>query len=224
MRLTTLLLALSLLAGCVSTASLPSQPPEVESGVVSFAAVSSRVEAVAERECRARLRGGNCDFVILVEDDPEAGLNAFQTLGRNGRPVIIVTVELIESVQNADELAFVIGHEAAHHIRQHIAQQVDAARQGALVFGVLAQLGGGDDAAVREAAELGAAVGVQRYSQEHELEADQLGTIISARAGYDPVVGALFFNRLPDPGNRIYSSHPPNAARQRIVRETAASL
>ena len=221
MRLTTLLLVLSLLAGCVST---PPLPPQADTGAVSFAAVSSRVEAVAERECRARLRGGNCDFVILVENDPAAGLNAFQTLGRNGRPVIIVTSQLIEAVRNPDELAFVIGHEAAHHIRQHIAQQVDAARQGALVFGVLAQLGGGDDTAVREAAQLGAAVGVQRYSQEHELEADQLGTIISARAGYDPVLGALFFDRLPDPGNRIYSSHPPNAARQRIVRETAASL
>ena len=223
MRLTTLLLALSLLAGCVSTASLPT-PPVSGAGTVSFTAVSSRVEAVAERECRVRLRGGNCDFVILVEDDPAAGLNAFQTLSRNGRPVIIVTAELIEAVRNPDELAFVIGHEAAHHIRQHIAQQVDAARQGALVFGVLAQLGGGDDTAVREAAQLGAAVGAQRYSQEHELEADQLGTIISARAGYDPVLGALFFNRLPDPGNRIYSTHPPNAARQQIVRETAAAL
>ena len=221
MRLTTLLLILSLLAGCVST---PPLSPQADTGAVSFAAVSSRVEAVAERECRARLRGGNCDFVILVENDPAAGLNAFQTLGRNGRPVIIVTSQLIEAVRNPDELAFVIGHEAAHHIRQHISQQVDAARQGALVFGVLAQLGGGDDTAVREAAQLGAAVGAQRYSQEHELEADQLGTIISARAGYDPVLGSLFFDRLPDPGNRIYSSHPPNAARQQIVRETAASL
>jgi predicted Zn-dependent protease len=191
---------------------------------VSFAAVARQVETVAEAECRARLRGGICDFAIIVEDDPSAGLNAFQTIGRNGRPIVIVTTELISAVRNSDELAFVISHEAAHHIRQHIPQQVDAARQGALVFGVLAQLGGGDEAAVREAAQLGAAVGVQRYSQEHELEADQLGTIIAARAGFDPVLGAEFFDRLPDPGNRIYSSHPPNAARQRIVAQTAASL
>ena len=223
MRLFHLFLALTLVTGCVSTAPVPSAPTEV-SGPVNFSAVSNRVEAVAERECRARLRGANCDFLILVETDPAAGLNAFQTVGRNGRPLIVVTAELIGAVRNADELAFVIGHEAAHHIQQHIPQQVSAAQQGALVFGVLAQLGGGDNTAVQEAARLGAAVGVQRFSQEHELEADQLGTIIAARAGYDPVLGSLFFNRLPDPGNRLYSSHPPNASRLQIVRETAASL
>lgn len=218
-----LLLCAGLVSGCVST---PPQQAVVsaDGGAVSFASVARQVEGVAEAECRARLRGGSCDFAILVENDPQAGLNAFQTLGRNGRPIIIVTAELIAAVQNADELAFVIGHEAAHHIRQHIPQQVDAARQGALVFGVLAQIGGGDEAAIQEAAQLGAEVGVQRFSQEHELEADQLGTIIAARAGFDPVLGARFFDRLPDPGNRIYSSHPPNAARQQIVRQTAAGL
>ncbi len=225
MRLTPLLLMLALVSGCVATAP-PLVPQQVEPGTteLSFAAISQRVEVVAESECRARLRGGNCDFAVLVETDPTAGLNAFQTVGRNGRPVIIVTTGLIEAVINADELAFVIGHEAAHHIRQHIPQQVDAARQGALVFSVLAQMGGADDAAIREAAELGAAVGAQRFSQEHELEADQLGTIIAARAGFDPVLGAQFFDRLPDPAGRIFSTHPPNAARQQMVRETAAGL
>lgn len=224
MRRTAFFLTLALLTGCVATTPTPQAVQGNAASGLSFASIARRVETVAEAECRARLRGGNCDFVILVENDPRAGLNAFQTIGRNGRPVVIVTAGLIDAVQNADELAFVIGHEAAHHIRQHIPQQVDAARQGALVFGVLAQMGGADEAAIREAAELGAAVGVQRFSQEHELEADQLGTIIAARAGFDPVLGALFFDRLPDPGNRIFSSHPPNAARQQIVRQTAASL
>lgn len=224
MRLTAFLLIGTLLTGCVTTQPTSPVPEAAGAGPISFAEVSRRVETVAEAECRARLRGGMCDFVILVENDPRAGLNAFQTVGRNGRPVVIVTAGLIDAVRNADELAFVIGHEAAHHIRQHIPQQIDAARRGALVFGVLAQMGGADDAAIREAAELGAAVGVQRFSQEHELEADQLGTIIAARAGFDPVLGAEFFDRLPDPGNRIFSTHPPNAARQAIVRQTAASL
>lgn len=225
MRIAAFLLTLTLVGGCVTTAPTQQVAGAAQpGGAISFASVARQVEAVAEAECRARLRGGNCDFAIVVETDPSAGVNAFQTIGRNDRPVVIVTTGLIEAVQNADELAFVIGHEAAHHIRQHIPQQVDAARRGALVFGVLAQIGGGDEAAIQEAAQLGAAVGAQRFSQEHELEADQLGTIISVRAGFDPVLGALFFDRLPDPGNRIFSTHPPNAERQQIVRETAASL
>jgi len=56
------------------------------------------------------------------------------------------------------------------------------------------------------------------------LEADRLGTVITARAGFNPVRGAEFFNRIPDPGNRFLGTHPPNAARMEIVRRTAAGL
>lgn len=225
MRLTLIMgLCLALVSGCVAVpvAAPPDQPnPD---GTVSFGSILARVEPVAEAECRARLPGGNCDFAIFIDYDPEAQVNAFQTILRNGRPAIILTEGLVASVRNADELAFVIGHEAAHHIRQHIPQQMDAARRGALVFGIMAQQGGADDETIRQAAELGATVAARSFSQEHELEADQLGTIITARAGYDPLLGALFFNRLPDPGDRFLGTHPPNAARQAIVRSTAASL
>ncbi|MEL6531983.1 MAG: M48 family metallopeptidase [Pseudomonadota bacterium] len=224
MRILALLLLAAGLSGCVATAPTPTASVVGRADPSALGAVVARVEPVAERECRARVQGVNCDFTIFVESDPRAGVNAFQTVDPGGRPVIIVTTGLLEAVINDDELAFVIGHEAAHHIRQHIPQQVDAARRGALVFGVLAQMGGADEAGIREAAEVGATVGARRFSQEHELEADQLGTVIAARAGFDPVRGAAFFQRLPDPGNRIFSTHPPNAQRQAVVRQTAASL
>lgn len=225
MRAVLAILGLALVSGCVVAPPAPQTGASPGTGqAVSFASVAGRIEPVAEAECRARLSGGNCDLSILIERDPRAGVNAFQTLDRSGRPVIIVTTGLIEAVANPDELAFVIGHEAAHHIRQHIPQQVDAARRGALVFGVLAQMGGADATGVRQAAELGATVGARRFSQDHELEADQLGTIITQRAGFDPLRGAEFFTRLPDPGNRVLGTHPPNAERQAVVRRTIAGL
>lgn len=223
-RIMIFLAGLLAVSGCVSSPPPGQAPEEQSSGRVSFAQVARQIEPVAERECRARLTLGNCDFLIRIETDPRAGLNAFQTLDQNGRPIILVTSDLIAAVRNADELALVIGHEAAHHIHQHIPVQVDAARRGALVFGVLAQMSGANEAEIDEAVQMGAAVGVQRYSQGHELEADQLGTIITARAGFDPVQGALFFNRLPEPGNRLYSTHPPHRQRQQMIRQTAAGL
>jgi predicted Zn-dependent protease len=77
---------------------------------------------------------------------------------------------------------------------------------------------------VRSAEEVGALLGARRFSKEFELEADALGTLIAARAGYDPVRGARFFERLPDPGNRFLGTHPPNAARLETVRRVAATL
>jgi len=85
-------------------------------------------------------------------------------------------------------------------------------------------MGGSDSTTVRSAEEIGASLGARTYSKDFELQADRLGTIITARAGYNPVRGAQFFNRIPDPGNRFLGTHPPNTSRMEIVRRTAAGL
>jgi predicted Zn-dependent protease len=190
----------------------------------AFAQVSARVEPVAERECRARTNGSNCDYRIVVDTDPSQPANAFQTFDKNGRPVIAFTIALINEARNADEIAFVMGHEAAHHIAGHIVRQQRNSAATALVLGGIAALGGASQASVDTAVQWGAQVGARVYSKEFELEADALGTIITHRAGYSPVNGAEFFSRIPDPGDRFLGTHPPNAERQRIVRETAAKL
>lgn len=236
MRFVPLFLALTAsLAGCVATtAPPPSQPrpqpvtPSVAPAFPdremarSFVQVMQRVEPVAEAECRARAPRSNCDFKIVVDDRRNQPPNAFQTLDAQGRPVIVFTQSLIALARNADELAFVMGHEAAHHVAGHLQRQRDAATAGAVIFAGLATLTGADATAVRSATELGAAVGARSYSKEFELEADRLGTIIAKRSGFDPVRGAEFFNRIPDPGDRFLGTHPPNADRVRVVRETAA--
>ena len=83
---------------------------------------------------------------------------------------------------------------------------------------------GGGAEAVRSAQQLGAQVGARSYSKDFELEADALGTIITKRAGYDPLRGAKFFTRIPDPGDKFLGTHPPNASRIEVVRKTAAGL
>ena len=117
-----------------------------------------------------------------------------------------------------------MGHEAAHHVLGHLGRTQQNAAMGAVILSGLAALGGADAASVESAEQIGATLGARSYSKDFELEADQLGTIITARAGYNPVRGAQFFNKIPDPGNRFLGTHPPNAARMEIVRRTAAGL
>jgi Zn-dependent protease with chaperone function len=207
----------------VATPAPPKQPPQAAAR--NFVTVVRRMEPVAEAQCRARTpRGTNCDYQILVDDRPDQPPNAFQTLDRNGRPVIVFTLGLIADARNADEIAFVLGHEAAHHIAGHIPRTQQTALTGALLLGTLAALGGGDAGAIDAAQQIGATVGSRTFSKEFELEADRLGTVITYRTGYDPVRGAAFFTRIPDPGNRFLGSHPPNAARIETVRRTMAEL
>jgi predicted Zn-dependent protease len=65
---------------------------------------------------------------------------------------------------------------------------------------------------------------IESYSKQFELEADALGTVLTARAGFDPLKGAEFFFRIPEPGNGFLSTHPPNEARLAVVQEVAATI
>lgn len=205
-------------------ASAPLPRTDARAAAANFVATVERVEPVAEAYCRARTQGIPCDFRIVIDDRPGQPPNAFQTLDSSGRPVIAFTLSLVRAARNMDEIAFVMGHEAAHHILGHIPLASRNAASAAILAGVLATLGGADEAGVRTAQDIGATVGARQFSKEFELEADALGTEIAFRAGFDPVRGAAFFSRLPDPGDRFLGTHPPNAARTEIVRRTAAGL
>jgi len=190
----------------------------------TFVQVVERMEPVAERLCLQETTGANCDFQIVVDTRKGQPPNAYQTVDRSGRPIIAFTVSLIAAAQNQDELAFVMGHEAAHHISGHLTRTRDSAVAGAVVGGLLATLAGADASAIGTAQDYGATIGARRFSKDFELEADSLGTVIAFRAGFDPERGAEFFTRIPDPGNRFLGTHPPNAARIEVVRETLAGL
>ncbi len=233
MRLPALLIAL-LLTGCaVAPAPVPrgpvqalaaGGPPTPEVAVENFITVVERVEPVAEQVCRQGRLPLNCDYQIVVDDDPRKPPNAFQTVGRSGRPFIVFTIGLIAEARNQHELAFVLGHEAAHHIAGHLPRQRENAARGAELLAQRAIAGGSSEAGVRLAKAVGAQVGARVFSKEFELEADRLGTLIALRAGYDPARGVAYFTRTQDPGNVFLGSHPPNAERIALVRRTAAQL
>lgn len=160
----------------------------------------------------------NCDFVISVNLDPMSPPNAFQTVDEQGRPLLLFYITLIDDMKNADEIAFVIGHEGAHHILGHLEHQKKSAAGGATLFEVLAAALGGSAQSVGAASDIGAAAGARNYSKNYELEADRLGAQMTLSGGFDPVIGAAYFTRIPDPGNKFLGTHPPNRDRIFAVR------
>lgn len=234
------LLSALALAGCITVVppeaapqppvpmALPAVPAPPLQGpqdkLAAFAAVAADVEPVAETLCRHRAGPVNCDLVIAVDDRAGQPPNAFQTLDPRGRPYVVFTRSLIEMARTADELAFVLGHEAAHHIAGHIPRREYEARSGALVAAVIAQASGLSAQDVEIVQGLGAEVGARRFSRDFELEADSLGAEIALMAGYDPLRGSAFFDRLPDPGDQFLGTHPPNAERKAMVIETVRRL
>lgn len=220
------------LAGCdVATSPVgptvqPVRPvssgPALSAGAaaVAFDQVSRVMEPVAERSCRQYTEGASCDFQIRLNPDPKAPPNAYQSLDKQGRPVITFTKAILPTFRNRDEIAFVMGHEAAHHIRGHLQRQQRDTLVGAVLLGGIAAAVGVDASGVQQAQRVGASVGARSYSKAYELEADELGTLITARAGYSPRKGVEYFYRLPDPGDRFLGTHPPNNDRINVVQAT----
>jgi predicted Zn-dependent protease len=202
-------------------------PARGQSAIADYRRVAPRVEAAAESFCRQEYpsRPNNfCDFDVRLIDDPRAPPNAFQTLGRDGRPVIGITTSLLAQTGSADEIAFVLSHEAGHHLAEHLSRQQAQSLAGALIFGTIAAgLGGGD--AVADAMDLGAFFGGRVYSQSFELEADVVGAYVATRAGYDPERGALIFTRPAlQGGGGLLSTHPPSPQRLAVVRRTTEDI
>lgn len=203
----------------------PVAPNTARESARNFVQVLKRMEPAVEQEClQRRTTPISCDFQFVVDDRPNLPVNAFQTVDSQGRPVVGFTLALIAAARNADELSFVMGHEAAHHILGHLTHQGRAATAGAVILGGIAAATGADPGTVRGIQNIGASVGARYYSKEWELQADRLGAIIALNAGYNPEHGAQFFLRIPDPGNRILGSHPSNAQRISAVTQAVADV
>lgn len=157
------------------------------------------------------------EFVVFEDDDQ---INAFAMPGGK----VAVYTGLFKLVQSDADLAVVMGHEVAHvaagHGNERVSQQMLAAG-GALAL----QLGTRDrDSSERQlimaAYGAGATLGVMLpYSRFHESEADEIGLIYAAKAGYDPRAAIAFWERMEAQKSgappEFLSTHPAGATRIR---------
>ena len=135
---------------------------------------------------------------------------------------IVVFEGLLPVTQTEDALAIVLGHEIAHAVAKHSAEQLSQQyrqQMGQQIAGsVLGAVVG------TNAANIATWVGQQglqlqnlKYSREHENEADHMGLIFAAMAGYDPQVAVSFWQRMAasstNKQSELLSDHPSDAKR-----------
>lgn len=130
---------------------------------------------------------------------------------------------ILPVVENEAGLAVVLGHEIGHVVAKHSAQRMSTAALTNLGLGVAgAALANNKNADVIMAGlGLGATVGVALpFSRANEAEADEIGQIYMARAGYDPSEAPRLWTRMERNSARhgggppaLLSTHPPDQAR-----------
>lgn len=210
-----LLTILAALSACGVVSSAPSAVSVSQHAQGQFWQAANRVKPVAEDLCRAGATDRRCDFQIIVDDRPNLAPDARQALAPDGRPVLTVTSSMIARAEHPDELAFILAHEAAHHIQDHLPRLRQIAERES-AGGTFAMTDAGAIPTDRGLARARASL------KGFELEADALGAQIAAAAGFDPLNGAGILKRLAGPQRNASVSHPAVADRLQIVREEVA--
>ena len=142
--------------------------------------------------------------------------------------LIVVYEGLLPVTQDEASLAIVLGHEIAPAVARHSAEQLSTQykQQYGLQIGsaVAGALGAGSTAVSIGQAVLsqGLSLANLKYSRNHESEADHMGLIFAAMAGYDPQVAVSFWQRMAaassNKTSEFFSSHPSDETRIRQIQ------
>ncbi len=196
---------------------MTSEAQEREMGVQAWQSVQNEERISTNPQYNAALTrvGGNIaravnrpDYVWEFKVFDSKVPNAFCLPGGK----VAVYSGLFTYTANDAELAAVVGHEAAHAVARHGGERISQAQMQQIGASVLDATV--DDATIKEAYGIGTNVGVMLpYSRKHEYEADYLGLIFMAQAGYDPNAAISFWEKFGTISQtnffeELFSTHP----------------
>ena len=178
--------------------------------------ISAAVESyLSQNGMSDRIEGFEWEFNLVDDATPNAWCMP-------GGKVVFYT-GILPICQDETGIAVVMGHEIAHAVAKHgserMSQQMAAEFGSATLSALLAE----QSETTQQLAQLAFGVGTQYgvllpYSRTHETEADRLGLIFMAVAGYDPSTAIGFWQRMAEISGganvpQFLSTHPSNTTR-----------
>jgi len=196
--------------------SPPVNPPTVQSAIVT--SVGRDISIAVEKYMRdngmsKRLEGYKWEFNTVESPD----VNAWCMPGGK----VVVYTGILPLTKDETGLAVVMGHEIAHAIAEHgnerMSQQL-AIQLGGISLAVALQEKPQQTQEIFLAAYgVTSQLGQLAYSRQHELEADKLGLIFMAMAGYNPERAVTFWQEMAAKGGNhppeLLSTHPSDTKR-----------
>lgn len=161
-------------------------------------------------------------FGVIDSED----INAFAAPGG----YVFVTKGLYKKLQNEAELAAVLGHEIGHVVRQHHLKLLQQSQMISAVSGLLGPQLRDKNQLVQNLIGNGAEVVARSLDKDAEYEADRMGVVLAARAGYDgyalPAV-LQEIGHVPAQDSRmalLYKTHPHPEDRLTRLDEAMAAV
>ncbi|MCR4602722.1 MAG: M48 family metallopeptidase [Prevotella sp.] len=140
---------------------------------------------------------------------------------------IVVYEGLLPVTQDEASLAIVLGHEIAHAVAKHSAERISKEyrnQYGAAILGTVVQATGvsqGTQQLIDLVQQVGGSLLTSGFSRKQESEADHMGLIFAAMAGYDPNVATSFWQRMAAQGSGsggLFSDHPSDESRIKNIQ------
>lgn len=186
--------------------------------------VGQRIQSAVEQYMTANgmrdeLSGFRWEFNLIADDQ----VNAFVMAG--GKTVIYEG--MLPVAQNETGLAVVMGHEIAHAVAKHGNERMSQALAQQFGGQTLSALAGSQPGTaanlVMAVYGVGSQLGMLKYGRNQESEADRLGLIFMAMAGYDPREAIPFWQRMEAKGGasppEFLSTHPSAGRRQADLKK-----
>lgn len=193
--------------------------------------VGKRIASAVEEYLKANnyadlLEGFSWEFNLIQDDQ----VNAWCMPGGK----VAFYTGIIPVCQDETGIAVVMGHEVAHAIASHSRERMS---QGLVANGLMGglQVALGENPTLTEtlflqAVGIGGQVGMLKFSRDQELEADQLGLIFMAIAGYNPEEAPVFWERMEAKSGggappEFLSTHPgPNRRIDQLRKQMPDAL
>jgi predicted Zn-dependent protease len=204
--------------------SVPASADKVNTALVKK--VGAKIAAAVETYLKANgMAADVANFAWEFNLVKDASANAFCMPGGK----VVVYEGILPITKNEVGLAVVLGHEIAHAVAKHanerMSQQLLVQYGASLTDVLLANKPAATRSTINTIYGLGSQFGVMLpYSRKQEYEADHLGLIFLAMAGYDPNEAVAFWQRMEaaSTGNSVpefMSTHPTDANRIEKIKE-----
>jgi predicted Zn-dependent protease len=174
---------------------------------------------LADHSQSKRVEGFQWEFNVVGE----ATVNAWCMPGGK----VVVYTGILPVTQDEASLAVVMGHEIAHAIARHgnerMSQGLLINAAGSTLGAVMSEKPGLGRDIFLQSYGIGSTLGMLAYSRNHESEADKLGLVFMAMAGYNPNAAIGFWERMSASGGQappeILSTHPSDETRISNLKE-----
>lgn len=181
--------------------------------------VAAAEQYLADNRASNRVEGFNWQFNVVNDNT----VNAWCMPGG----MVVVYTGILPVTQDETGLAVVMGHEIAHAIARHgnerMSQAIALQGAGMTLEVLTSQKPGVARDLFLQSVGIGGQLGMLKYSRTHETEADKMGLIFMAMAGYDPREAPKFWERMSQGGGQappeILSTHPSDETRMHDLNE-----